>query len=98
MSYKQIIKKVLFQIKKKNIPIYFKKFLIKMKKHELKTTFNNDDDFISYMVELVHLYHPHAFFMKKLENNTLSKNFNKPTEFILGARVSNIVYCHQSKN
>lgn len=91
MNYNQIINKVLSQMEKKNISIYFKKFLIKLKQqqHELKTAFNNDEEFISYMTDLVHMYHPHAFFMQTMttpQTNSLSssKNFNKPTEFTIG--------------
>jgi hypothetical protein len=39
MSYAQIIKRVLNQMKKKNIKIYYDKFLIKLKNHDLKTSF-----------------------------------------------------------
>jgi hypothetical protein len=80
--YNKIINKTLDQIKKKNIQIYYNKFLLKLKDNKLKTSFNNEKEFVLYVSNLVKMYHYHAnFYILHKSQNSYK---NKPTEFTLG--------------
>jgi hypothetical protein len=84
MNYIKIIKQFLNQLKKKNIDIYYKKFLIKLEKFEIKTSFNDDIEFVLYMLKFVRMYHKHALIEIPTHENYQNNFGNKPTKFILG--------------
>jgi hypothetical protein len=84
MDYTKVIKKIFTQLKKKNIDIYYKKFLIKLEKFEIKTSFNDDIEFVLYMLKFVRMYHHHAFFYIPTHENYQNNFGNKPTKFTLG--------------
>jgi len=91
MDYTSVIRKILYIIKKDNIPIYYDKFIKKMKNIKLKTNFLDDSEFVVYMTGILYLYHPHTC-IQKIKTDKSNKVFrtSKNTEFDIRNNIGHI--------